>query len=775
MSVINSFIANLKLSAPPASSGSESISGLGDTLVFLRTVGTVPDNITGVSFYVASVTPSSGTISINSSSPLQEGDSVGFGYVPGNASALEDLISGKVNNPSLQASAGATVTVDVQYYARDISPVTGTPVINLVSAVVENTNPDQVVLTYDSPLSATAPSAAAYTVPGKTVTGVNISGSTVEITVDNDFVESDTPTITYIVPATNPVTGANTAIAEALSAQAVVNNVRDILFQEQRIFAAGESGYPRFRGPALVQAANGDILAFANARQLLDLDPSDIVMKRSTDGGATWGSLATIVPETLPNNATSNSKISPVLCTATGNIFLFYTEDFDKILYRSSSDNGLTWGSVVNVTSAVTPSSLPASTRVRPSPSSAIEIKNGLFAGRLIVPCHGTEPDGDDRAFYPYSDDNGATWQAPTGFTDGAESSITEMPDGSLMHIGRNSDKIGSAPFRKLVSFSSDGGDTWSASVLEDDLTDPIVNQACILMSDDLNAAVISASDPVFRYSMLLQLTQDGVTYGESRYIYKNNAGYPGMIPLPNKEIALLYEKEHNYFIQELFFVKTNQAWIEDPTKDNTIGPSDVIPTTTDGDFVTYRAHIEEPATTKDIATAFPGFDESGQVQGYFGTTANFYSDNDASSQVLLDDFSGLGIPSSPVDVAVEIAIKIFADPAPAASLYPFRVIFRRDNKRAWWRIRDGNIEARNSGGTFDVIGPVTVNLYDWMIFRTEIDDTNSTVRLYLDNNLLGSWPVLVAPGPDTFLLRCLGSAASPAGFSISYAKVSSI
>ena len=62
------------------------------------------------------------------------------------------------------------------------------------------------------------------------------------------------------------------------------------------VFSKGENGFDTYRIPALVEAADGSILAFAEARKFSRSDTGDIdlVLKRSTDGGKTWGEIITV-------------------------------------------------------------------------------------------------------------------------------------------------------------------------------------------------------------------------------------------------------------------------------------------------------------------------------------------------------------------------------------------------------------------------------------------------------------------------------------------------
>jgi len=61
---------------------------------------------------------------------------------------------------------------------------------------------------------------------------------------------------------------------------------------EQVLFRAGTGGYGCYRIPALARTEQGSLLAFAEARKSpsgADRGDIDIVLRRSTDDGRTWG------------------------------------------------------------------------------------------------------------------------------------------------------------------------------------------------------------------------------------------------------------------------------------------------------------------------------------------------------------------------------------------------------------------------------------------------------------------------------------------------------
>ena len=60
--------------------------------------------------------------------------------------------------------------------------------------------------------------------------------------------------------------------------------------KRQALFTSAQGGYAQYRIPGIVVTSKGSILAYAEARKSLrgDRGTIDIVLRRSTDQGATW-------------------------------------------------------------------------------------------------------------------------------------------------------------------------------------------------------------------------------------------------------------------------------------------------------------------------------------------------------------------------------------------------------------------------------------------------------------------------------------------------------
>ena len=244
---------------------------------------------------------------------------------------------------------------------------------------------------------------------------------------------------------------------------------------ETVIFKKGDNGYHTFRIPALIQTKSGDILAFAVGRKNSGGDSGDIdmVMKRSTDGGKTWGNIITVWDD--QENVCGNP--APVVVSQTGRVILLSTWNHGKdhtgnirertgidtrrVFMMHSDDNGLTWSKPEEITGSV---KLPEWTWYATGPCHALETSKG----RLIVPCnHGISVDGKPAGSHShviYSDDRGMTWNIGGCPLVGDESTVVELSDGSIMmnmRGPRDKERERKYSSSRFVAVSHDGGETF--------------------------------------------------------------------------------------------------------------------------------------------------------------------------------------------------------------------------------------------------------------------------------------------------------------------------
>ena len=156
--------------------------------------------------------------------------------------------------------------------------------------------------------------------------------------------------------------------------------------------AAGTDGYHTYRIPALEVTATGAVLAFCEGRRdgSGDSGQIDLLMRRSDDGGRTWGQSHVVVTE--PGMTCGNP--APVLDRHTGTIWLPFCKnhaDGDEALIRKglaprtvwvtrSDDDGASWADPVEITAVV---KHPGWTWYATGPCHGIQLRSG----RLVVPC----------------------------------------------------------------------------------------------------------------------------------------------------------------------------------------------------------------------------------------------------------------------------------------------------------------------------------------------------------------------------------------------------
>lgn len=85
-------------------------------------------------------------------------------------------------------------------------------------------------------------------------------------------------------------------------------------------FRAGREGYASFRIPAVVATGTGTLLAFCEGRvgSAHDHGDIDIVLKRSADGGRTWGPLQAVAKNgaNLAGNPRPSSSTRAASCSS---------------------------------------------------------------------------------------------------------------------------------------------------------------------------------------------------------------------------------------------------------------------------------------------------------------------------------------------------------------------------------------------------------------------------------------------------------------------------
>jgi sialidase-1 len=348
------------------------------------------------------------------------------------------------------------------------------------------------------------------------------------------------------------------------------------------VFVGGQDGYPAYRIPALITTRRGTLLAFAEGRaSLRDHAENDIVLKRSTDAGHTWGPLQLIDED--GTNALNNP--TAVVVRETGRVLLMYqryAKGFDerktepgyegphicRTFISHSDDDGFTWSEPGDVTRHVKRPSVATSTAT--GPGIGVQLVRGEHAGRILMPFN-QGPYGEWKVYAAFSDDGGKSWRygqtAPEGTSGYAnEVQFVELKDGSVMLNARNQ---GGDKLRKLA-ISRDGGETWSATQTHPTLIEPACQASVIRhpLTWDQAKDVFLFSNPAAqtgRTNGTIRLSRDeGKTWPVSRVLYPGSFAYSCLASLPDGSIGCLFERDGT---KRISFARFTVEWVEEKAR----------------------------------------------------------------------------------------------------------------------------------------------------------------------------------------------------------------
>jgi len=340
------------------------------------------------------------------------------------------------------------------------------------------------------------------------------------------------------------------------------------------VFRSGDESYHSFRIPAVIVTKQGTVLAFCEGRKKSRSDSGDIdlVLKRSTDGGRTWGPLQVVADhgkDTIGNPC-------PVVDQSTGVVWLPLTgnrgDDVEKdikagtakgsrtVWVTNSTDDGKIWAKATEITADV---KKPTWRWYATGPGVGIQLESGPHQGRLVIPCD--HSDGGENAFGSedkdgaaaahgshviYSDNAGKTWKLGGAVVPGMnESAVAERRDGSLLLNMRTHKGLAEAERRRALATSADGGLTWSKVSFDDALIEPVCQAALLRVNDPKRPErkLMLFSNPASkdkRAKMSVRRSEDdGKTWPASRALHDGPAAYSCLTVLADGSIGCLYER----------------------------------------------------------------------------------------------------------------------------------------------------------------------------------------------------------------------------------------
>jgi sialidase-1 len=344
------------------------------------------------------------------------------------------------------------------------------------------------------------------------------------------------------------------------------------------VYQSGAEGYRIYRIPTMVQAANGDLLAFAEARAGGDASEIDIVVKRSTDAGKTWGPLQVVQdnadfaqyfpandapPITVGNQSPVVDLLDPV---HPGRIWMPFTLENDRVFTTYSDDHGVTWAPHQEITAAAKD---PAWGWYATGPVHGIQLTRGEHAGRLIIPSdHNLAGIASGGAHVLYSDDHGQSWQigaVDTNIRSQSTSSpnenfAVELVDGRVYFNAR--DGHAANPGNRSLAYSSDGGLTYDQPQFVHDprITTAVVQNSgvrfrAVDQGDDENVILYAGpGDPSARIDLTIRVsTDETASWEKTTVIHPGPAAYSDIVKLNANQFGVLFEAGASLYDEILF------------------------------------------------------------------------------------------------------------------------------------------------------------------------------------------------------------------------------
>lgn len=331
------------------------------------------------------------------------------------------------------------------------------------------------------------------------------------------------------------------------------------LLSRSLVFNLGDNGSKFYRIPAVVTCEDGTLVAVADKRIENNGDlpgKIDVVCRTSTDNGLSWTPAVNVAVHDENGGygdpaLVIDQKTGDILCIATHGQGLWTATpgDHARIVVMRSKDQGKTWSEPLDITDGFFTSTDDQKAPIKgvtgfASSGRALQLKDGRLMFVLVVrdnPAKGWSP---LKNYAIYSDDGGYTWTSSgvVAEADGDEAKVTELSDGRILMTIRNRKR---GP--RLITYSSDRGETWTPAVPAEDLKDPACNGD--LLTWDRNGREILlqsiCNDTTRRANITIFASFDGgKTWPVSKTVLPGPGAYSALTILNDGSVGCFVEEQ---------------------------------------------------------------------------------------------------------------------------------------------------------------------------------------------------------------------------------------
>jgi len=351
------------------------------------------------------------------------------------------------------------------------------------------------------------------------------------------------------------------------------------LLEKVDVFTARDGDYYHYRVPGIIVTAKGTVLAYCEARKEHgDWANIDLVLRRSEDGGRTWGERQLLVESSqykaLRNPAADKKRPADrltcnnivMIADRAGPVHCLFCVEYGHVFYMRSDDDGRTFSKPRDITETLAALRSQYNWHViATGPGHGLQLKSG----RLLVPVWmsdstGRNPHHPSAITTLYSDDDGASWKAgeiaadtTPAIEDPNETTAVELSDGRVLLNVRNQ----AEEKQRAICTSSDGASGWSQLKLDEALYDPTCMGSLVRLTsgsgEQDNRILFSNADsrdfqgerrlPNGRQNLSIKLSRDDCrTWPVNQVLEPGISGYSDLAALPDGTALCIYERETN-------------------------------------------------------------------------------------------------------------------------------------------------------------------------------------------------------------------------------------